>query len=93
MSKNIPKKYFNMHLTVLRFLGFNIVPIENRILRYIYNIYSFSTIWITYIIFLVFEIQALFNNFDDLEKFSFILGYFLCHFMGKFLGISISNLC
>lgn len=82
LSSEVPQDYFNMHLTVLKLIGINILPIGNPILRALYNVYSFIFVWITYIIFLGVEFQALFDNKDDIEVVAFILGYWIVHFMG-----------
>lgn len=81
--KDVPKDYFSQHLFVLRLLGINILPIENTWLRYLYNIYSVVTVSITFILFLIFEFQAFIDNKDDMDKVTFIMGYWICHFMGK----------
>lgn len=82
-KEDVPKDYFAQHLYVLRFLGFSILPVKNTYLRYVYNVFAFLQISITLIIFLIFEFQAFIDNKEDMDKVTFILGYWLCHFMGK----------
>lgn len=82
-SKGVPKDYFWQHLFVLRVLGVNIIPIQNFYLRILYNVYSFTTVIVTFILFLIFEFLAFIDSKDDMDKVTFILGYWICHFMGK----------
>ncbi|XP_044260523.1 odorant receptor 4-like [Tribolium madens] len=78
--KEIPSNYLRVHLTVLQWLGIDILPVENIPLGlfYIYTVLMF----IAMCFFLTAEFLDIVINYEDIYKLSFTLCYYVTQVLG-----------